>query len=122
MSSIPFAFHILWKSPYFDFQLKDLFILAGISPRDFDTKWDTKTLIHVKKWLEHDNHQYCQGNILLSIMDTLWVDSIDIMEMLQLINEEIKLVSVKRNLLDGKFGVKDSKAIELMKSLAEKAG
>lgn len=55
-------------------------------------------------------------------MDTLWVDSIDIIEILHSINEEVKAVSIKKNLLEGNFCVKDTKPLELMMDLSQKAG
>lgn len=55
-------------------------------------------------------------------MNTLWVDSVDLIELLHSIREEVKNVSIKNKLLDGNLAVKDSKAMELLKSLAKKAG
>lgn len=76
----------------------------------------------MKQWLRNENHHYCQGLVKLSIMDTLWVDSVDVIEILQSINAEAKTVSVKKNLVERKFCVQDPKPFELMRSLAEKAG
>lgn len=55
-------------------------------------------------------------------MNTLWVDSIDVIEILHSIKDEVKTVSIKKNLLEGKFCVYDTKPLELVKGLAEKAG
>lgn len=98
---------------------------ADLRPRDFDCEWDSKILAHVKKWIRNENPKsthYYQGLIKLSIMDTLWVDSIDIIEILQSINEEVTAVSIKKNLLEGNFCVKDTKPLELMMDLAKNAG
>lgn len=55
-------------------------------------------------------------------MNTLWVDSIDVIEILHSIKDEVKTTSIKKNLLERKFCVYDTKPLELMKGLAEKAG
>lgn len=95
--------------------------IGGIVPHDFDYDWDSKTLQYVKNWLRHES-DYLKGDIQLSIMDTLWVDSVDGMEVLHSIGHDVRTVSIKNNLLKHKFGVNDSRAMELLKSLAQQAG
>ncbi|XP_037028322.1 putative ATP-dependent RNA helicase TDRD12 isoform X2 [Bradysia coprophila] len=100
--------------------------IANIVPRDFDNEWDSSILELVKKWIGNENklqnHHYCQGFVKLSIMNTLWVDSVDMIEVLQSIDEEVKTTSIKRNLLNKNFCVRDSKPLELLTILAKNAG
>lgn len=112
-----------WCNFHKNFQLSEFHLFsADLTPRDFDCEWDPKLLAHVKKWIQNENHHYYQGLIKLSIMNTLWVDSIDVIEILHSINEEVKTVSIKKNLLQGNFCVKDLKPLELMMGLAKNAG
>lgn len=105
---------------------KRMNITADIVPRDFDNEWDFSMLELVKKWIGNENkfkyQHYCQGFVKLSIMDTLWVDSVDLIEVLQSINEEVKTTSIKKNLLTKNFCVRDTKPLELLTTLAKNAG
>lgn len=80
----------------------------------------------VKKWIGNENksknQHYCQGFVKLSIMNTIWVDSVDLIEVLQSIKEEVKTTSIKKNLLNRNFCVRDSKPLELLTTLAKNAG
>ncbi len=96
------------------------FISAGIVPRDFDNEYDKNVLVLVRKWIQNAHH--CQGFIKLSIMNTLWVDSIEVMEVLTSIKEQVSSLSIKRNLLERKFCVQDLKPFELLMGLARNAG
>lgn len=98
------------------------YIAADIIPRDCDNEWDTSIFQLVMKWLEIKNQHYCQGFVKLSIMNTIWVDSVDLMEVLQSIDEEVKIVSIKKNLLSKNFCVRDPKPLELLTTLAKNAG
>ncbi|KAJ6624811.1 putative ATP-dependent RNA helicase TDRD12, partial [Pseudolycoriella hygida] len=95
--------------------------IAGIRPQDFDSEWDPKIMVQVIKWIRNQNYAYCQGFIKLSIMNTLWLESVEVIEILHSVTEEIRAVSIKHNLIKGNFCVKDTKPFELLTALADKA-
>lgn len=76
----------------------------------------------VQGWVTTKRPHYLQGFIKLSAMNILWVESVDVIELLPSIGGEALTVSVKKNLLEESIGVLDSKPLDLLIKLADKAG
>lgn len=96
--------------------------ISGVVPHDLDTKWDEKTLKIVKKWLSPGNNFHMEGEIELTLMNCIWITSVVIVEKLQSLQEEIRFLSIKDNLIEKNFGLADTKTLQSLREMANNLG
>lgn len=96
--------------------------ISGLVPDDLDPKWDKKSTNIVKKWLELKDDCHFQAKIQMAVMNCVWVKTIELIQKLPSIKEEIMKLSVKDNVIKENIGVADPKSLETLRTLAEKAG
>lgn len=100
--------------------------IANCVPCDLDSEWDTSIVDIVQRWLEEailGQNVHVEGRIELSAMNTLWLDTLRVVEQLPGISmPAVQIMSVYRNLLNKKFAIVDNKALLKLSSLAMAAG
>lgn len=96
--------------------------IGGIVPLDSEIRWDKKSTQLVKKWLEHAENCYIEAKIELALMNCIWVKSVEITKILRSINEETRWISITEKLIQKNIGVADSKPLDMLREMAERAG
>lgn len=98
--------------------------IANLLPYDFDSEWDKDSLNNVRKWLQKNKTQnvYIEGTIQWSsCLNTIWVDTLRLIEKLYT-STEVFVLSIRRKLLDEKFGVVDDRCLLALKQMAASCG
>lgn len=99
--------------------------IANCVPCDLDSEWDATITGIVQKWLEEASiglNVHVEGRIELSAMNTLWLDTLRVVEQLPRIELPVQIMSVGRNLLNKQFAIVDKRALMKLTSLAKSAG
>jgi hypothetical protein len=99
--------------------------LSGIIPLDFETEWNKKTLATVKSWTKPDTAKksiYLQGNVIFSLKNTVWVNSLEMIENLEYIDREVAVLDIKDNLIKKEFCQKDDTAIPILRQMVDELG
>lgn len=96
--------------------------IAGLVPHDFEHDWDKTTIANVDRWLK-DNEMAditFQSNVLFSLNDTIWVDSIYMIKTVL----EISAIrnSIKESILKKNFGTVKKDHLKIIKEMAAVAG
>lgn len=116
-------FHLPKKFCDFPAQAVDV-IIAGIVPMDYDHGWDSTAKKNVERWLSIDKaqHKCIKANVLMSVMNEIWVDSLFLVQKLPKISCEVTVISMKLSLIDNKLAIEDSAGFEAVKMLAKETG
>lgn len=96
--------------------------IAGLVPHDFEHDWDKTTIANVDRWIK-DNEMAditFQSNVLLSLNDTIWVDSIYMSKTVLKISAIQN--SIKESILKKNFGTLKEDHLNIIKEMAIVAG
>lgn len=96
--------------------------IAGLVPHDFEHDWDKTTIANVDRWLK-DNEMAditFQSNVLFSLNDTIWVDSIYMSK--TVLNISAIQNSIKESILKKNFGTLKEDHLKIIKEMAAVAG
>lgn len=99
--------------------------IAHCVPCDLDPEWDGSIVDIVRRWLEEasvGSNVHIEGRIELSVINTVWLDTLRVVEQLPGIDTAVQIMSVHRNLLNKQFAIVDKKALEKLTGLALAAG
>lgn len=95
--------------------------IADIVPLDLDTTWESFIKHEVKNWINEKPSCQIRAEIELTVMNTIWVKSVKIVEKLPSIKEEVIKTDIKKKLIDEGYGVaKDS--LKTLQAMAMKSG
>lgn len=99
-------------------------IISGIVPIDYDYSWDTASQKNVEKWIAIDEspHKCIKANISISLMNTIWVDTLYLVQKLPEISCEVTVISIKSSLLNNNLAIEDNAAFDNIKSVAAQIG
>lgn len=96
--------------------------IAGLVPHDFEHDWDKTTIANVNRWLR-DNETTditLVSNVLFSLNDTIWVDSIHMTK--TVFNISVIIHSIKEKILQKNFGTLKKDHLKIIKEMAAVAG
>lgn len=96
--------------------------IAGLVPHDFEHVWDKLTIGNVDRWIK-DNQMAdisFQSNVLFSLNDTIWVDSIYLIK--TVLNISTIQNSIKESVLNKNFGIWKPDHLKIIKEMAVAAG
>lgn len=97
--------------------------ISRVLPQDLDAKWDNKSTKCVKRWFkQYKNCSYIQSKIDLTLMDCIWVKSVEIIEKASSNTFEKMSLSIKDNLIESFAAVADSRPLQMLRGMAEAAG
>lgn len=92
--------------------------IVGVVPHDFETEWDKRVTATIRAWIETYTAKdkfHVEGKVLLAVKDTIWVDTIRLVEHLSQVQTEIHEINVKTEIVGNKnFGVTDKEPLELL--------
>lgn len=94
----------------FPAQVVDVF-LCGLLPADKDSSYGADANSNVKKWIKSNNdaedskQKLLQGQIMLSMAGSLWVDPVNILEWLPHSQEYVVRRNIKQSLLQGNYAL-----------------
>lgn len=98
--------------------------IANLVPYDYDVEWDKNSINNVKRWLQNNctENVYIEGTIQWSsCLNTIWVDTIQLTEKLSTATD-IFVLSLRRKLLENKFGIVDEQCLSSLKRMATSCG
>lgn len=94
--------------------------ISDVVPQDLDVKWHKDATKRVAQWIsKYKNQCHIRGEIVLTLMDCIWVKSVELVQKLSSINEDILSFSIKKHLIDEHMGVKNENALKLLRNMAE---
>lgn len=104
--------------------------IADCVPCDGDTEWESNARQFVQKLLhrqytdgESNSHNvHLEGRIQFSVLDTIWLDSLSVVEWLPTLRQDVHHMSVRRELIREQFGVMDRRPTEILLRMANRAG
>lgn len=99
--------------------------IAHCVPCDLDSEWDAAIVGIVQRWLDEaveGANVHIEGRIELSVMNSLWLDTLRVVEQLPGIDTPVQIMSVGRNLLNKQFAIIDKKALRKLSSMATSVG
>lgn len=96
--------------------------IAGVAPLDLSTTWDKGAKDLVNEWLKKYDNCEVQGKIKLTVMNCIWVKTVEIVKRLASINEEVVKVNVKKRLIKEDLAMADEKSFEVLEEMVRKAG
>lgn len=63
-----------------------------------------------------------QGTIELTLMNCIWIKSVEIVEKLTSINEEVLMLDIKKQIVQKNLGAVEKKSLERLREMAQKTG
>uniref|UniRef100_A0A0A1WUC7 RNA helicase n=1 Tax=Zeugodacus cucurbitae TaxID=28588 RepID=A0A0A1WUC7_ZEUCU len=98
--------------------------LSGVVPFDNERSWDTKSTKTVQKWIMTDikKNECVHVSINFTLIDTIWVNNVIVMEQLAQMGQYVYRVNLKRSLMEKNIAdVCDSKR-QGIREIAEELG
>lgn len=98
--------------------------LTGVVPFDNERTWDTKATKTVQKWIMSDikKNECVHVSINFTLIDTIWVNNVIVMEQLEQVGQYVYRVNLKRSLMEKNIAdVGDSKR-QGIREIAEELG
>lgn len=100
--------------------------IANCVPCDRDTEWDVRATQAVQQWLadsgvSNNDHIFVEARIEHTVLDTLWVDSLRVVERLPTLGTFVHLLSVRHQLVRQRYGVLDDRATVALRRMAAEA-
>uniref|UniRef100_A0A034VB34 RNA helicase n=1 Tax=Bactrocera dorsalis TaxID=27457 RepID=A0A034VB34_BACDO len=98
--------------------------LTGVVPFDNERTWDTKATKTVQKWIMTDikQNECVHVSINFTLIDTIWVNNVIVMEQLEQVGQYVYRVNLKRSLMEKNIAdVGDSKK-QGIREIAEELG
>ncbi|XP_067007566.2 putative ATP-dependent RNA helicase TDRD12 isoform X2 [Anabrus simplex] len=108
-------------------QVVEIFI-CRLSPCDLDWNWGRAVTLKVSSWLKEVNSvgeiegKYIQGQIVLSLNNTLWLDPLECRRALPMVGTSSLVFSVRSDLLKANLAVDNPHHINNLHKLCVKAG
>lgn len=100
--------------------------IAKCVPYDLDSEWDATIAGMVERWLDEASANasctHIEGRIELSVMNTLWLDTLRVVEQLPYIVKPVPIMSVQSNLIEKHFAIVDDTALVKLTGMALGAG
>lgn len=96
--------------------------IVGVVPHDFELEWDKLATLNIREWIHrytNNDKFHVEGKVMLTIKDTIWVDTIRLVQHLEGINTEIMEIHVKSEIVGKNFGVVDKEPLELLSQMVE---
>lgn len=96
--------------------------IVGVVPHDFELEWDKQATLNIREWIyryTNNDKFHVEGKVMLTIKDTIWVDTIRLVQHLEGINTEIMEIHVKSEIVGKNFGVVDKEPLELLSQMVE---
>uniref|UniRef100_A0A182K322 RNA helicase n=1 Tax=Anopheles christyi TaxID=43041 RepID=A0A182K322_9DIPT len=94
--------------------------IAAVVPHDYEQDWDKSATNTVRHWIEnYATRPNCsiQGNVLLALKGTVWVDELYLVEELDGVKTTVTVERVRASLVAKQFGVGDSASFERIRQL-----
>uniref|UniRef100_A0A182QK13 RNA helicase n=1 Tax=Anopheles farauti TaxID=69004 RepID=A0A182QK13_9DIPT len=94
--------------------------IAGVVPHDYEQDWDKTSTVTVRRWIEnYETRPNChiQGNVLLALKDTVWVDELCLVEQLEGVRTSVTVEKVRASIISKQFGVGDRESFEQLRKL-----
>uniref|UniRef100_A0A182PLB1 RNA helicase n=1 Tax=Anopheles epiroticus TaxID=199890 RepID=A0A182PLB1_9DIPT len=94
--------------------------LAAIVPHDYEQDWDKSATNTVRRWIDnYASRPNCsiQGNVLLALKDTVWVDELYLVEELEGVKTTVTSERIRASLIAKQFGVGDKESFEKIRQL-----
>ncbi|XP_018802414.1 PREDICTED: uncharacterized protein LOC108977261 isoform X2 [Bactrocera latifrons] len=98
--------------------------LTGVVPFDNERTWDSKATKTVQKWIMTDikQNECVHVSINFTLIDTIWVNNVIVMEQLKQVDQYVYRVNLKRSLMEKNIAdVGDSKK-QGIREIAEELG
>nr|XP_014101558.1 putative ATP-dependent RNA helicase TDRD12 [Bactrocera oleae] len=98
--------------------------LTGVVPFDNERTWDTKATKTVQQWIMSDikKNECVHVSINFTLIDTIWVNNVIVMEQLEQVGQYVYRVNLKRSLMEKNIAdVGDSKR-QGIREIAEELG
>lgn len=96
--------------------------IAGVVPLDLSTTWDKSSKDIVKQWFKDTENCEIQGKIELTLMNCIWVESIELIDKLSAINAKVLNRNIKTRIIKNELGVENGNSLRLLREMARKAG
>ncbi|XP_053668436.1 putative ATP-dependent RNA helicase SoYb [Anopheles marshallii] len=94
--------------------------VASLVPHDYEQDWDKTATLAVRQWIEEHVHQlncYIEGNVLLALKDTIWVDDLYLMEQLKGVKATVTTKRIGATVISKQFGIGDKKSFEQIRQI-----
>lgn len=98
--------------------------IGDLVPYDYDEEWDKDSIANVNSWLQKNDKSnvYIEGTIQWSsCLNTIWVDTLRLMEKLST-QTDVFVLSIRGKLLENKFGIADDQCLVTLKRMAASCG
>lgn len=101
--------------------------IADCVPCDGDSEWDASATQAVQQMLidsgvGNADNIFLEARIEHTVLDTLWVDSLRVVERLPTLNTFVHLLSVRNELVKQQYGQLDDRASVVLRKMAADAG
>uniref|UniRef100_A0A182WFB6 RNA helicase n=1 Tax=Anopheles minimus TaxID=112268 RepID=A0A182WFB6_9DIPT len=96
--------------------------IAALVPHDYEQDWDKTATIAVRQWIEeHENRSNCfiEGNVLLTLKDTLWIDDLYLVEQLKGVNATVTTKRIGATVISKQYGIGDKKTFEQIRQIVQ---
>ncbi|XP_065084825.1 putative ATP-dependent RNA helicase SoYb [Ochlerotatus camptorhynchus] len=96
--------------------------IVGVVPHDFELEWDKMVTLNIREWIHRytsNDKFHVEGKVLLAIKDTIWVDTVRLVQHLDGIKTEIMEIHLKSEIVGKNFGVADKEPLELLSEMVE---
>ena len=100
-------------------------VIGGLVPGDGDTGWGTQAAMHLMASCDlrrdRDRDVLCRGKTILHLRNTLILDRCQVMELQPLIGRYVLKFETVSSLLDSGHGMRDTRPLETITAMAERA-
>uniref|UniRef100_A0A182IXV3 Probable ATP-dependent RNA helicase spindle-E n=1 Tax=Anopheles atroparvus TaxID=41427 RepID=A0A182IXV3_ANOAO len=97
--------------------------IAGVVPHDLEDEWDQDSTKHVQRWIDdyvQQPHHYVQGEVLLALRDTIWIDELMLTEQLDSVKTTVVSTKIKSSIVSKQFGVYDTESFARIQQMVQK--
>uniref|UniRef100_W8AL25 RNA helicase n=1 Tax=Ceratitis capitata TaxID=7213 RepID=W8AL25_CERCA len=98
--------------------------LSGVVPFDNERTWNTKATKAVQKWIMTDikKNECVHVSINFTLIDTIWVNNVIVMEQLEQVGQYVYRVNLKRSLLEKDIAAAGDSKRPGIREIAEELG
>uniref|UniRef100_A0A182M665 RNA helicase n=1 Tax=Anopheles culicifacies TaxID=139723 RepID=A0A182M665_9DIPT len=96
--------------------------IAALVPHDYEQDWDKTASLTVRQWIEeHENRPNCyiEGNVLLALKDTLWIDDLHLIEQLKGVKATVTAKRIGATVISKQFGIGDKQSFEQIRKIVQ---
>ncbi|XP_053679144.1 uncharacterized protein LOC128730136 [Anopheles nili] len=87
--------------------------IAGVIPHDFEQDWDKSATNMAREWIKkYESKPNChiEGNVLLALRDTIWVDELYLVEQLEDLKTTLVTEKIRATIIAKQFGIADKES------------